>query len=62
MTNEVLGAAWKASQAEYAELNAKNPQWRKIYEDYTAFQKNSVLWSRFSDLSYDNFMARTLKV
>jgi len=62
MTNEILSAAWKASQTEYAELNAKNPQWRKIYEDYTAFQKNSVLWSRFSDLSFDNFMARTLKV
>ncbi len=61
MTNEVLAAAWKASQAEYAELNAKNPAWKNIYADYTAFQRNAVMWGRFSEDNFNSFMARSLR-
>ena len=53
----VLEAAYKATQEVYAELDAKNPAWRKIYADMLAFQRDQVLWFRFAESRYDQFMA-----
>lgn len=53
----VMEAAWKAANQLYAELSAKNPHWRKIYESYAKFRDDSILWGRFSEGSFDNFMA-----
>jgi TRAP-type mannitol/chloroaromatic compound transport system substrate-binding protein len=53
----VLEAAWNTANEFYAELSAKNAHWKKIYESYTKFRDDSILWGRFSDGHYDNFMA-----
>ncbi|UUO11150.1 TRAP transporter substrate-binding protein DctP [Alcaligenes faecalis] len=55
-SKEVLDASFKASEELYAELNASNPQWRTIYEDYRAFQKDELLWFRFAEARFDQYM------
>ncbi len=53
----VLEAAYKTANEFYAELSAKNANWRKIYDSYAKFRDDAILWARFSDGSFDNFMA-----
>ncbi len=52
----VLDAAFKQSMQVYAELNAKNPSWKKIYEDYSNFRRDQNLWFRFTEARFDSFM------
>jgi TRAP-type mannitol/chloroaromatic compound transport system substrate-binding protein len=42
----------------YAELSGKNAAWKKVYDDYAAFRRDSYQWFRFSEATYDNFMMR----
>ncbi len=53
----VVEAGYKATQAVYDELNAKNPEWRKIHADMRAFQRDQVLWFRFAESRFDQFLA-----
>ena len=53
---DVLNAAFKESMAIYAELNDKNPDWKKIYADYSKFRADSNLWFRFTEAKFDSFM------
>ncbi|WP_027477023.1 TRAP transporter substrate-binding protein [Curvibacter gracilis] len=53
---EVLQASFDASMTIYSELEAKNPDWKKIYSDYRAFQKDQILWFRFAEARFDSFM------
>jgi len=52
----VMDAAYKETQAVYAELNDTNPAWKKIYADYSKFRADQVLWFRFAEAGFDNFM------
>ena len=52
----VLDASFKASMEVYAELADKNPDWKKIYTDYRAFQKDQILWFRFAESRFDTYM------
>lgn len=54
----LMDAAFKESMALYAELNASNPAWKKIYEDYAVFRRDQNLWFRFTESTFDNFMQR----
>ncbi len=54
--NDVLNAAFKEAMALYDELNAKNPEWKKIYADYSKFRADSNLWFRFTEAKFDSFM------
>jgi TRAP-type mannitol/chloroaromatic compound transport system substrate-binding protein len=54
--NDVMNAAFKASMDTYAELNDKNPAWKKIYEDYARFRTDQNLWFRFTEATFDRFM------
>ena len=40
----------------YAELAASNPDWKKIYGDYRVFQKDQILWFRFAESRFDQYM------
>ena len=51
-----LESAFKEAMAEYADLSAKNPAWKKIYEDYSAFRRDQNLWFRFTESGFDDFM------
>jgi len=53
---DTMEAAFKASEQIYAELNDKNPAWKKIYADYANFRRDSNLWMRFSEAGFDDFM------
>jgi TRAP-type mannitol/chloroaromatic compound transport system substrate-binding protein len=53
---DVMEAAFKESIALYAELSAKNPNWKRIYEDYAAFRRDENLWFRFTEAGFDDFM------
>jgi TRAP-type mannitol/chloroaromatic compound transport system substrate-binding protein len=58
MPDDIMNAAFKESQALYSELSAKNANWRKIYEDWSKFRAESVLWSRFAEAGFDDFMQK----
>lgn len=52
----VMDAAFKASMELYSEISASNPRWKKIYEDYSAFRRDSNLWFRFTEARFDSYM------
>ena len=53
----VVEAGFKAAQEVYAEHSAKEPAFKKIYEDLRAFQRDQILWSRISELPFLQTMA-----
>ncbi len=55
-SNDVMAGAFKESMALYSELSAKNPQWAKIYGDYSKFRADANLWFRFAEAKFDDFM------
>jgi len=55
-TNDVMNLAFKESMALYEELNDKNPDWKKIYADYSKFRAEQNLWFRFTEAKFDSFM------
>jgi TRAP-type mannitol/chloroaromatic compound transport system substrate-binding protein len=52
----VLDAAHKASMEIYAELNGRNPNWKKVYADYARFLRDQNLWFRFTEARFDGYM------
>jgi TRAP-type mannitol/chloroaromatic compound transport system substrate-binding protein len=55
-SKDVMDAAFKAAMDVYAELSAKNPNWKKVYDDYSAFRRDQNLWFRFAEAGFDDFM------
>ena len=53
---EVMDTAFKASMDTYADLSTKNPAWKKVYEDLSAFRRDQNLWFRFAEAGFDDFM------
>ena len=51
-----MDAAFKAATEHYAELSAKNANWKKVYEDYASFRRDANLWFRFTESGFDDFM------
>ncbi len=52
----VIDAAFKASSALYADLSRRNPSWRRIYADFSAFRREQNLWHRLAEASFDRYM------
>lgn len=53
---DVMDAAFREATALYAELSAKNPRWKKVYEDYIKFRADQNMWFRFAEAGFDDFM------
>ncbi len=53
---DVMDGAFKEAMALYSELSAKNPDWKKIYDDYSKFRADQNLWFRFAEAGFDDFM------
>ena len=53
---DAMEAALKESNALYSEISAKNPAWKKIYEDFVKFRADQNLWFRFAEAGFDDFM------
>jgi TRAP-type mannitol/chloroaromatic compound transport system substrate-binding protein len=57
---EVMDACYVAANELYAEVSAKNPAFKKIYDHYTAFQKDAYTWTQVADYTMDSYMLRYL--
>src|SRR5882757_1758251 len=54
----VMEACFTASNEIWAEISAKNPRFKKVYENWRPFRNEEILWFRVCEGSFDNFMAR----
>jgi TRAP-type mannitol/chloroaromatic compound transport system substrate-binding protein len=54
----VMEACFVAANDLYAELSAKNPNFKKIYDSWKQFRNEEILWFRVCEGTFDNFMAR----
>ena len=55
-SREILSACFDAANATYAELSAKNPTFKKIFDSQVAFRKDAYLWAQISEYTFDTFM------
>ncbi|QKO21124.1 TRAP transporter substrate-binding protein [Rhodoferax sp. BAB1] len=53
---DVLDLAFKESMALYSDISAKNPNWKKVYTDYSNFRREQNLWFRFTEARFDSYM------
>jgi TRAP-type mannitol/chloroaromatic compound transport system substrate-binding protein len=60
-SKDVMDAGYKASMEVFAEHEAKSPDFKKIHQDMRAFQRDQLLWERFSEYRYSSYMS-TVKV
>ncbi len=57
----IMDAGYKAAMEVFAEHDAKSPEFKKIHQDMRAFQRDQLLWARFSENAYNNYM-ETVKI
>jgi len=55
---DLMDAAFKEAMALYSEISAKNANWKKVYDDYSAFRRDANLWFRYTEATFDDFMQR----
>ncbi len=55
-SKEVMDAGFKATMEVFAAHEAKSPEFKKIHQDMRAFQRDQILWGRFSEFRYDSYM------
>jgi TRAP-type mannitol/chloroaromatic compound transport system substrate-binding protein len=53
---DLMDAAFKEAMALYSDISAKNPSWKKVYDDYSKFRADQNLWFRFTESGFDDFM------
>ena len=56
---EVMEASLKASNELYAEISAKNPEFKKAIDAMTAFRNDQYLWWQVAELTFDIFQVRS---
>ena len=54
---DVMDAGFKASMEVFAEHEARSPEFKKIHQDMRTFQRDQILWERFSEFRYNSYMA-----
>ena len=57
----IMDAGYKASMEVFAEHEAKSPEFKKIHQDMRTFQRDQLLWARFSESAFNNYMG-TIKL
>ena len=57
----VMDAGFKSSMEVFAEHEAKSPEFKKIHQDMRAFQRDQILWNRYSEYPFNQYM-NTLKI
>ncbi|MDY0107113.1 MAG: TRAP transporter substrate-binding protein DctP [Giesbergeria sp.] len=53
----VLDAAFRAALEVFAQNDARSPQWKSIYADMRAFQRDQIFWFRFAEARFNSFMS-----
>ena len=56
LPKDMIDAAFKVSEELYAELSAKNANWKKVYTDYPAWRREANIWFRVTEARFDSFM------
>ena len=54
--NDMMSQAFRISNEIYAETSAKNPGFKKVYDDMAKFRADANLWFRFTEMSFDRVM------
>jgi TRAP-type mannitol/chloroaromatic compound transport system substrate-binding protein len=57
-TNEVLEACLKSTNELWAEISAKNPDFKKSIDAMQAYRSDEYLWWQVAEYTYDTFMIR----
>ena len=57
----VMEAFFRAAQQMYTDLGSKNADFKRIHESYSAFQRETVSWMRFTENTFDDFVANALR-
>jgi TRAP-type mannitol/chloroaromatic compound transport system substrate-binding protein len=60
-SKDIMDAGYKAATQVFGEHEAKSPEFKKIHQDMRAFQRDQLLWSRFSEYRYDSYLT-TVKI
>jgi len=55
-STDIMKAAQTAAFEFYAEESEKNPAFRKIYEPWLKFRSDILVWHRFAENTYSNFV------
>src|ERR1700743_3005557 len=58
-TNEVLEACLKATNELWAEISAKNPDFKKSIDAMQAYRSDEYLWWQGAEYTFDSFMIRS---
>lgn len=58
---QIMAACYKAAQEVYAETNAANAEFKKIYDSYFAFQRDQVAWAQVIENRMAQFLASVVK-
>jgi TRAP-type mannitol/chloroaromatic compound transport system substrate-binding protein len=53
---EIMDAGFKSSMEVFAEHEAKSEEFKKIHQDMRAFQRDQLLWARFSEFRFDSYL------
>ena len=53
---DVMLAAYKASNEQYAEWAGKFPEFKKMYEPWAKYREDQALWFNVAEGSFDRFM------
>ncbi|MGE4239727.1 TRAP transporter substrate-binding protein [Ramlibacter sp.] len=56
-SKDIMDAGWKAAQEVFAAHEAKSPEFKKIHQSMRAFQRDQMLWERFSEFRYSSYMS-----
>jgi TRAP-type mannitol/chloroaromatic compound transport system substrate-binding protein len=56
-SKDIMDAGYKASMEVFAEHEAKSAEFKKIHQDMRAFQRDQLLWERFSEYRYSSYMS-----
>jgi TRAP-type mannitol/chloroaromatic compound transport system substrate-binding protein len=54
----VMEASLKAANELYAETSIKNPNFKKVYEEWAKFRDEENLWFRVTEGAFDSFMGQ----
>ncbi len=55
---EIMQASLKASLEVYAEVSAKNADFKKVWDNMLAYRNSQYLWWRVAEYTYDDFLIR----
>ncbi|MFC3060220.1 TRAP transporter substrate-binding protein [Paenirhodobacter populi] len=55
-SSEIMSASFDAADATYAEIEATNPEFKKVWGSIKDFRSDWYLWSQVAEYNYDTFM------